>query len=275
MNRAKLVKNIGTYFFLGIISLIIILPILHIVLSAFKTNAEIARMTIFPGSLYLNNFKTVFENPYTLFAFFNSLILVAVSLFLIVMITSLASYGLSRRKEKIFTVLYIIFLMAMIIPAVSSMVPLYKLIASLSLMDTRFALILIYTTSGIPMGILMFTSFTKTVPVSLDEAAMIEGCSYLTRFYKIIFPLLRPITASLIIMRLPAIWNDFMMPLLFIRDQWKKPITLVVYAFSWEHQQDFGAIFALLVMAMIPPIVFFMIGQRNIYKAIAAGAVKS
>jgi len=275
MTRAKIIKSIGIYIFLGLLSLIIILPILHIVLSAFKTNAEIARMTIFPGSLYLKNFKTVFDNPYTLFAFFNSMILVVSSLFLIVIITSLASYGLSRRKEKVFSVLYVVFLMAMIIPAVSSMVPLYKLISSLSLMDTRLSLILIYTTSGIPMGILLYTSFTKTVPVSLDEAAMIEGCSYLTRFYQIIFPLLRPITASLIIMRLPAIWNDFMMPLLFIRDQWKKPITLVVYAFSWEHQQDFGAIFALLVMAMIPPIVFFMIGQRNIYKAIAAGAVKS
>lgn len=268
-------KKTGTYIFLGLLSLIIILPIVHIVLSAFKTNEEISRMTLIPGSLYLENFRTVFDNPHTLFSFINSVVVSSASLVCIVLITSIASYGISRRKEKIFSLLYSLFLIAMIIPAVSSMVPLYKLISSFSLMNTRLALILIYTTGGIPIGILLYTSFIKTVPVSLDEAAMIEGCGYLTRFYRIIFPLLKPITASLIILQMPTIWNDFMMPLLFIRDDWKKPITLVVYSFNWEHQQDFGAIFALLVLAMIPPIIFFLIGQKNIYKSITAGAVKS
>ncbi len=275
MNMRKTLNNSFVYFFLTLLAMVVILPIIHIVLSSFKTNSEIARMDIVPASLYLKNFVTVFENPYTLFAFFNSVILVVVSLFLTVLITSLAAYGIARRKEKIFSFLYGLFLLSMIIPAVSSMVPLYRLVTMFSLMNTRTALILIYTTGGIPMGILLYTSFTKTIPISLDESAMIEGCGYLSRFYLIVFPLLRPITASLVILRLPMIWNDFMMPLLFIRDNWKKPITLVVYAFSWEHQQDFGAIFALLVLGMVPPIAFFLIGQKSIYRSITAGAVKS
>lgn len=271
MNLKKLAK----YLFLILLSLVILIPIIHIVVSAFKTNEEIARMDFIPKHFSLNNFATVLENPYALYSFINSLFLAVFSLLLIVLVTSLASYGISRRNEKIFTFFYSFFLLALVIPVVSSMVPLYKLISSLHLMNTRLALILIYTTGGIPFGILLYTSFIKTVPKSLDEAAMMEGCGYYQRFYRIVFPLLRSITASLIIIRLPAIWNDFMIPLLFIRDNWKKPITLVVYAFTWEHQQDLGAIFALLVMAMIPPIIFFIFGQKNIYKAITAGAVKN
>lgn len=275
MNLRKIAGKALIFLFLLLLALIVLIPITHIVISAFKTNEEIARMDLVPKNFGFHNFVTVFENPYTLYAFVNSLILAASALVIIVAITSLAAYGISRREEKIFTFFYSFFLLAMVIPAVSSMVPLYKLVSSLKLMNTRMALILIYATGGIPFGILLYSSFIKTVPRSLDEAAMMEGCNYLQRFYLIVFPLLKPITASLVILRLPAIWNDFMMPLLFIRDNWKKPITLVVYAFSWEHNQDFGAIFALLVLAMIPPVIFFLLGQKNIYKSISAGAVKN
>ena len=269
------IKLIMLYIFLCVLGLAIVIPLGHIVTSAFKTNQEIARMDLFPRNPSLQNFVTVFENPYTLFAFFNSVILAGASLTITIALTSLAAYGISRRKERIFQLLYSLFLLAMIIPAVSTMVPLYSLIISLGLINTRFALILIYAAGTIPFGILLYTSFIRTVPQSLDEAGMIEGCTYLQRFFLIVFPLLKPISASLVILRLPVIWNDFMMPLLFIRDNWKKPITLVVYSFTWENNQDFGAIFALLVMASIPPIVFFLLGQQHIYKSIAAGAVKS
>ncbi len=264
-----------SFLLLTLLAVVILLPIMHVVLSSIKTNAEIARMDLLPASWYGNNFVTVFNNPYTLFGFVNSTIIAASSLILIVFVTSLASYGIARRTERIFSFVYALFLLAMIIPAVSSMVPLYKLMSSLSLVNRHLSLILIYTTNGIPLGVLLYASFIKTVPVSLDESAMIEGCGYLSRFYRIVFPLLRPITATLIVLRLPVIWNDFMMPLLFIRDNWKKPITLVVYTFVWEHNQDFGAIFALLVLAMVPPIAFFLVGQKSIYKSITAGAVKS
>jgi raffinose/stachyose/melibiose transport system permease protein len=270
--------SISQFFkFLSLIGLsaLVLLPVAHVIISSFKTTAEISRLDLFPSTLYYENYVKVFNNPYTIFGFVNSFIIASTSIVIIVFVTSLASYGIARRREKMFSFFYALFLLAMIIPAASTMVPLYKLISDLRLVDNRLSLILIYSASGIPMGILLYSSFIKTVPVSLDESAVIEGCGYLSRFYLIVFPLVRSITATLIILRLPAIWNDFMMPLLFIRDNWKKPITLVVYTFIWEYNQDFGAIFALLVLVMIPPIVFFLIGQKHIYKSITAGAVKS
>ena len=275
VRRHSIGNSVSVYSFLIILSLVILIPIIHIVLSAFKTNPEIARMQFFPATLILDNFVTVFENPYTIFGFVNTILVAGVSLFIGIMISSVGAYGIARRKEKIFSVLLILFLSSMIIPPISTLIILYKMMIGLGLMDTRMSLIIQYSAGAIPFCILVYSGFIKTVPVSLDEAAIMEGCGYFSRFYKVVFPLVKPVTASLVILRLPAIWNDFMLPLLFIRSAFKKPITLVVYSFTWEHNQDFGAIFALLVLAMLPPIILFLIGQKSIYRSIAAGAVKS
>ena len=149
------------------------------------------------------------------------------------------------------------------------------MIANLGLMDTRAGLVILYSAGMIPFAVLIYSAFIKSVPRSLDEAAMMEGCGYFGRFYRVVFPIVRPVTATVVLLRLPAIWNDFLLPLLFLRSSEKRTITLMVYAFTWEHNQDFGAIFALLVMAVVPPVVFFLIGQRSIYSAIAKGAVKA
>jgi raffinose/stachyose/melibiose transport system permease protein len=151
---------------------------------------------------------------------------------------------------------------------------LYRLIFTLGLMNTRTALILIYSAGTIPFGILILSGFIKTIPTSLDESAMIEGCGYFSRIYLIVLPLANFAVIIFIVLQLPAIWNDFLYPLLFIRDKWKITVTLGVYNFSRVREADYGSIFALLTLALIPPVAFFIYGQKYIYKGILAGAVK-
>jgi raffinose/stachyose/melibiose transport system permease protein len=258
--------------YIGVI--IIIIPIINILMSGFKTTGEINRVLSFPSSLYLGNFKNVLSSSYVRGSFINSAVITTVTILLNVILCSLAAYSLGRRKEKLFSLLYYFFLSAMMIPAVVNLSTLYSIVINLGLKDTRTALVLIYSAAQIPMGILLYTGFIKTLPRQLDEAAKIDGCNYLQTFFKVITPLLKPVTASYAVITVIYVWNDFLMPLMIISSQKKKTLTLAVYSFVSEHAADYGAIYAMLIVAMIPPILLFLASQKYFYRGITMGAVK-
>ena len=254
---------------------IILIPIINILLCGFKTTGEVNRVLSMPSRLYFGNYVKVLGNPYAVVSFINSIIITLATLLLNIILCSLAAYPLSRRKERIFGLIYVFFLSAMMIPAVANLSTLYSIILNLGLKDTRTALALIYSSLQIPFGILFYTGFIKTIPRELDEAAIIDGCSYFRRFLKVIFPLLKPVTVAYAVISSITVWNDFLMPLLFISSPEKRPITLEVYSFVSEHIADFGAIYAMLTIAIIPPVVFFLLTQKHFQKGIMIGAVKA
>jgi raffinose/stachyose/melibiose transport system permease protein len=267
---SKILKYLVVY--AGVI--ILLIPIANIFMAGFKTTGEINRVLSFPSSLYLENYRKVFTSSYVMGSFLNSTIITTATILLNVILCSLAAYSLARRKEKIFGFLYYFFLSAMMIPAVANLSTLYSIVIRLGLKDTRMALILIYSALQVPMGILLYTGFIKTLPGQLDEAAKIDGCNYLQTFMKVITPLLKPVTASYAVITVIFVWNDFLMPLMIINSQEKKPLTLAVYSFVSEHAADYGAIYAMLIVAMIPPIALFIASQKYFYKGITMGAVK-
>ena len=266
----KILKYVFTYF----CALLVIIPIVYMVLSAFKKPDEVNQIISLPSSFYLENFKAVFENNMALKSFINSIIISFFTIIIDVILASMASYGIARRKEKVFSFLYLLFLSAMMIPVVANLPAIYNIILKFHLKDTRTALILIYAATQIPMGILLMTGFIKGIPKELDEAAIIDGCGYMRRFWCIIFPLLKPVVVTYALTALVFVWNDFLMPLMMISSEGKKPITLAVFSFVNEHQADYGAIFAMLVVAMIPPIILFGALQKHFYEGLSAGAVK-
>jgi len=267
-------KKVFRYVFVYLFALLIILPIGYMVLSAFKTPQEVNKIVSLPSSLYLENFKAVFQNSVAMRSFLNSIIIAVSTITIDVALCSLASYAVARQKEKMFSFFYLLFLSAMMIPVVANLPAIYNIIMALGLRDKRLALILIYSATQIPMGILLITGFIKGIPRELDEAAIIDGCGYLGRFIRIIFPLTKPVIVTYALTSLVFIWNDFLMPLMIISSESKKPITLAVYSFVSVHQTNFGAIFAMLVVAVLPPIVLFAVLQKQFYQGGAAGAVK-
>lgn len=270
----KNIFQIFQYIFVYFCTLIVLIPILYMILSAFKTPAEVNKIVSLPSGFYLENFKTVFENSIAVRSFFNSVVISAATIIIDIMVCSLASYAIGRRKDRYFSFLYLLFLSAMMIPAVANLPAIYNIILRFHLKDTRTSLVLIYAATQIPMGILLFTGFVKGIPKDLDEAAIIDGCGYLKRFQAIVFPLLKPVVVTYALTSLVTVWNDFLMPLMMISSEKKKPITLAVYSFVNEHQTNYGAIFAMLVTAMLPPIILFSISQKHFYEGMAAGAVK-
>jgi raffinose/stachyose/melibiose transport system permease protein len=181
---------------------------------------------------------------------------------------------LPLRDEKIFGVLYFFFLLSMMIPVNSSLSALYTIVLKLHLVNTRAVMVLLFTTGTIPIGIMLFSGFIKSIPRALDESAVIDGFGYFRRYFYIIIPLSKPVIVSFVVLTVMGIWNNFFTGMLFLRDSAKFPLPLLVYAFSSKTQTDYGSIFALMCLSVIPPIVFFLVNQRHFYNGIAVGAVK-
>lgn len=266
--------QIAKYGFVYFLACIVVMPLLQILLSGFKTAAEVNQTVSLPHGLYLGNYLKVFSSNLAVQSFFNSTVISVVTIVLDILICSSAAYSLARNQEKIFGFVYLFFVSAMMIPAVANLASLYTIIFKLGLKDTRTALILIYAANQIPLGILLFTGFIKTIPRQLDEAAVIDGCNYWQKFYRIIFPLLKPVTTTFAITSLVFIWNDFLMPLMILHSEAKKTITLAVYSFVNQYQSDYGAIYAMLIVAVFPPALLFLLTQKYFYQGITSGAVK-
>ncbi len=160
------------------------------------------------------------------------------------------------------------------VPFQAGMVPLYQLINWLQLTDTQFSLVLIYAGGAIPMSILIYAGFIKTVPVELEEAAQIDGCGTFRSMVQILFPLLKPATVSVIVLNIIPIWNDFLTPLIFLSSIDTKTLPVGMWNFIGIRTSDFGPIFAFSVLTSIIPIVMFLLLQKHFYKGITAGAVK-
>ena len=261
------------YVFLYSLAIIVLIPVLNIFISAFKTNVEINRSNFFPSHWSFQNFKNVLGQKIFYTGMFNSIVITAFSLMISTFLAALAAYPISRCKSKFYTFLYFFFLSAMMVPQVSNMVPLYTLMRSLHLLNTRIGMILLYS-SRLSMGILLFTSFIKTIPVELEEAALLDGCSYFRAFFKVIFPMLKPVSISYIMINILEIWNDFLLPQLFLAKRYKQTITLAVYTFSNENGSDWGAIFALMSLVVLIPMILFLTNQKSFYEGMAVGAVK-
>ncbi|MGN0979453.1 MAG: carbohydrate ABC transporter permease [Candidatus Avoscillospira sp.] len=273
MKSKPTLSRILQYVFIYTLTVIVLLPILNIFISAFKTNAEINRSQIFPSGMEIKNFVKVLKNDVFYTGMTSSIIITGGSLLMSTVLSATAAYPLSRCKGKAYTAIYFFFLSAMMIPAVSTMLPQYVMLRKMSLINTRLGLILIYG-SRVSMGILLFTSFIKTIPKELDEAALIDGCGYFQAFFRIVLPSLKPVVISYIMVNIVSIWNDFLLPELFISSKAKQPITLAVYSFSNINGSDWGAIFALMALSVLPPMILFICCQKYFFKGMTAGAVK-
>ena len=261
------------YVFLYTLTFLVLLPVANIFISAFKTNKEVFRSTFFPAQFNLNNFKKVLSSDVFYTGMFSSILLTVGGLGISTILSAMASFPLSRSTSKICLIIYFIFLSAQMIPGASTIIPLYTMLRSMGLLNTRLGLIMVYG-SHVSMGILLYTSFFKTVPRGLEEAALIDGCGYFRSFFRILLPILKPVTITYIMVSISGIWNDFFTPEMFITTRSKQPITLAVYSYSNMNGSDWGAIFALMALSVLVPMTFFLVGQKYFFEGMTVGAIK-
>ena len=247
-------------------------PIVIAIFNGLKSDSEIRQnVNGFPQDPVFANWLTVFVKGHYNESFVTSISLAAVSMIVIILCGSVA-YPISRNNSKLNKFLHMLFLAGLMVPPGLTMVPNYKLFRSLHFINTPMLLIALYTAIYLPFTVLIYTGFIKSVPRELDESARIDGCSPFRIYWKVIFPLLRPVNATAIVILSIPIYNDFLNPLLYASKL--KTVTLSMYNFNGQYYTAWNMVFAGVTMTMIPPIIVFLLFQKHFEKGLVAGALK-
>lgn len=260
---------------LGILlGLIWLSPFYLMIVNAFKTKKEIFSGTLkMPKNPTFDNFFTAAEKLDFLQTFFNSLLITVLSVIVVVMFSSMAAYALARTKTKLSSIIFFVFVAAMLIPFQSVMIPLVSFMGKLNLLN-RGGLIFMYLGFGSSLSIFLYHGTIKSIPVSLDEAAIIDGCNRFQVFWYIILPMLKPITVTVGILNTIWIWNDYLLPALVINKPGIQTIPLRMFFFFGEYTKQWHLALAGLTLAIIPVIIVYFIAQKHIIKGITQGSIK-
>lgn len=255
--------------------LVVLLPLLILVSVTVKSPQDLLETTLgLPKRLMWGNFAEAWKAASLGSAFVNSVIITAIAIAGVVIVGSLASYPLARAKSKLTRFLYFYFVAGIMIPFQLSMIPLYRLLKSLHLINTHQGVIFIFVAMTIPFSIFLYTGFLKGIPQELEDAALIDGSGPLRTFTKILFPLMKPVTASVIITNSLSVWNDFLVPLLFLQAKSSRTIPIAIFTFTGQYNNDWAMIFSAIVLGTLPLIVTFLVLQKHFIKGIVGGAVK-
>lgn len=272
----KRIRTIGVYTALIIGLFIIAIPFYLSLVSSVKTQSELSRNFFgLPVKATLENYFTIMQKGDFLPALSNSFVITVVSLAGFAILLPMASYPISRRMgtSRIYMMLYYYMLASIFIPFQVKMIPIVKLMNSLNIAN-RWGLILLYLAGSTGEGMFLMTGYLSTVPTDMEEAAYIDGASTRQVFTQIIAPVMRPITATVLIKNCLWVWNDFMMPSMVLRLREDRTLPLFQYAFQGEYATNYPLVFAAFVMAMIPIMIFYCIMQKNIIEGMMSGAVK-
>lgn len=263
------------YIVMFVMATISLFPILLMIVSSFKTNAEIFADPLgLPEKFSLETYQKLLDQvPFGAF-FGNSVFVSFVSVLLIVVTTSLAAFYIARFQFSWNGGLFFIFLMGMMIPIKLGIVPLFILMNDLGLLNSLWSLILVYTAQGIPLSMLILTGFFRTLPVSLEEAARIDGASNLRVLWSVVLPLMRPAIGTVVIINFIQVWNDFFFPLIFITERAQMTIPIGMLSLFGEHSTDWGALFAGLTLSSLPMILMFLIASKQFMEGLTQGALK-
>ena len=262
----------------SIISVVYMFPILLVLMNSFKKKAYISRkpFAIPTGKMYVeldNYFRGVKQANFFEGAKW-SLVITVGSVFLILLCTSMCAWYIVRVKSIVTSAIYYLCLFAMIVPFQMEMFTLSKLANTLKL-NTPWGLWIIYLGFGAGLAVFMFTGFVKSIPLEIEEAAMIDGCNPLQTFFGVVLPIMKPTCVTVAILQTMWIWNDYLLPYLVL--DLKKYTTIpiaVQYLKGGYGSVDMGAMMGVLVLAIIPIIVFYLFCQKYIIEGVVAGAVK-
>lgn len=258
-----------------VLAVLFFFPIFFNLMSAFKSNAEIMRDALaFPESLYLESFKYLLTETEFPQAIGNSLILTLVSIGAQVLLIPMAGYAIERRNARWTQAVFLYFLAGMMIPFQAYMIPLFKELKMLGLYGSLAGPICVYVAGAVGFGCLLYTSFVKGIPKEIEEAAEIDGCSRYGIFWRIVFPLLGPVTASMVVLNGLGIWNDFLMPMLVLPSGEPKTMVVEIYRYIGEFSSRWDMIFAGTAMSVVPVLIVFIALQKYFVKGIASGATK-
>lgn len=267
---------VAKYGTLTIFCLMLLVPLVIILFSAFKSQQEyLTSSPLAPPSSFFNfsNFVQAFVDGNMLRGFFNTGFILLVSIVATIVIGTMAAYALDRFEFRFKRVIFGLFLVATLVPGVTTQVATYQVVNSLHLVDTYWAAIILFSGTDI-VSIYIFIQFMQSIPRSLDEAATLEGANRFTIYWRIILPLLKPAIATVVIIKGIAIYNEFYIPFLYLPSQDKSVISTALFRFTGPFGGQQEVIAAGVVIVIVPTLAIFLALQRFIYNGITQGATK-
>ena len=255
-------------------------PFLMVVINSLKQKRDIIKdpfswlFTI--KGLSFDNFVKAFVQMDFLNAFKNSLLVTVSATVLVTLLAAMLAYYIVRNKNKISDLTFALMVASMIIPFQAIMIPLVSIYGgTLNILNHRLTLIFMHTGFSMAMSVFMFHGFIKgNIPIALEEASCIDGCTHMQTFFMIVFPLLKPIISTMVILNSLAFWNDFLLPSLVLTDKKLLTLPLSTYSFYGTYSADYGTIMAGLLLCVIPILVLYVALQKQIIGGVVAGAVK-
>jgi raffinose/stachyose/melibiose transport system permease protein len=263
------------YVFLSAAAIFCLFPLLMAFMNSFKTNGELLiNVMSLPRQFKLDNYIRTLDKMHYFRSLINTVILAVCGVGMMVLFSALAGWRLCRTKTRLSSFLFSLFVFSMLIPFSSIMIPLYRVVLALGIKNSLLGLSLVYAGLGVSMAVFLYHGFVKGIPYELEEAAAIDGCGLLMTFFRVLMPLLTPITATVVITNVLWIWNDFLLPLIVVSRNEKYTLLLSTNTLFGQYSSDWTAILSALILAAVPMILFYSLFQRRILQGIADGAVK-
>lgn len=274
--KSELVATAG----LIVIFILYMFPFYMVVINSLKQKRDIIKSpfswlyTI--KGLSFDNFVKAFVQMDFLNAFKNSLIVTVFATALVTLLAAMLAYYIVRNNNAISRIAFVLMVASMIIPFQAIMIPLVSIYGGkLNVLNHRSTLVFMHTGFSMAMSVFMFHGFIRgSIPLALEEAAYIDGCTHTQTFFRIVFPLLKPIISTMVIMNAMAFWNDFLLPSLVLTDKKLLTLPLSTYSFYGTYSADYGTIMAGLLLCVIPILILYVALQKQIINGVVAGAVK-
>ena len=277
MNTLKRPKANLTFGLLLVLALLYLSPLFLVLMNSFKGRFFISNMPFaLPDAqtfVGLKNYVSGLAKTGFIEAFGYSLFITVFSVFTIVLFTSMTAWAITRVKSKLSSFIYYLLIFSMIVPFQMVMFTMSKM-ANLLHLDNPIGIIVIYLGFGAGLSVFIFSGFVKSIPLEIEEAATIDGCNPIQTFFLIVFPILRPIYITVAILNTMWIWNDYLLPYLLIGTNYRTIPIAVQYLLGGYGSIDMGAMMAMLVLAIIPIVIFYLLCQKYIIEGVVAGAVK-
>ena len=274
--KNKKIYVLGDVLGLFFAAVIFVIPFLFMLVNSLKERREANLLNLsLPEVFHWENYATVFSanNYQILTAFKNSILITGISVLLLVIVGSMAGYVLQRRTDKMHRFINSLILTGLMVPA--AILPTIWMMQKMHIYKTLFGMIMIEVALQIPFTIMLYRGFMNSIPEELEEAGYIDGCSKLKLFTAIVFPLLKPVSATVIILNAVTIFNDFTNPLYFLPGAKNVTVQLTLYNFMGQYSSSYNLLFADVIIIIIPMLILFIFFNKRIVSGMVAGAVKS
>lgn len=278
MKKSKRVGNNVIFFVLLTLSVLFLVPIIIVIINSFKSRIYISSQPLkLPNAetfVALENYINGVTSSDFFSAFLRSLFITVVSVILIVLFASMAAWYIVRSNSKITKGIYYMLVFSMIVPFQMVMYTM-TYVANRANLDNVFGITFVYLGFGAGLSVFMLCGFIKSIPLEIEEAAMIDGASPIQAFFTVVFPMLKPTAITVAILNTMWIWNDYLLPYLVLGSDKKTiPVAIQLAMQGAYGSTDYGGFMAMLVLAIVPIIIFYIFCQKYIIKGVVAGAVK-